>query len=151
MFYYNLIMRSPIYYLLRRWRRYKEGRFGRVELEVNDQQLQILQMLARAENISDEECAARVLATAIRKQETNEYYIQRWKLLSLREKQVAALVCYGYTKAMAAQRLHLSVETVRTYSKNVLRKFDVNRTDDLRIVLADLDFSEWVESLEKSG
>lgn len=143
-------MRSPIYYLLRRWRRFKESRSTWVDLEVSEEQLRSLQRLAHIQHVSTEELAARVLANAIHKRAASDYYLDRWKELSLREKQVTALICYGCTKSMAAARLHLSVETVRTHLKNVLRKFDIHRVEELRFLLADLDFSEWVESLEDS-
>ena len=51
--------------------------------------------------------------------------------LSSREKQVLNMVCSGKTIKEVAYELELSVHTVQTYYKNIMKKFNVNRTADL--------------------
>jgi DNA-binding CsgD family transcriptional regulator len=66
-----------------------------------------------------------------------------WGLLTLREQQIAALVCLGYTNPQIAGRLGLSVETVKTHVKNVLMKFRLHSKTELRLRFSNWDFSEW--------
>ncbi len=51
--------------------------------------------------------------------------------LSPREKDVLNLICSGHTIKEAAYELNLSVHTVQSYHKNIMKKFKVNRTADL--------------------
>lgn len=51
--------------------------------------------------------------------------------LSPREKDVLVLMCSGHTVKEAAFKLNLSVHTVQSYHKNIMKKFKVNRTADL--------------------
>ncbi|WP_336733549.1 response regulator transcription factor [Chryseobacterium sp. VD8] len=51
--------------------------------------------------------------------------------LSPREKEVLKHVCSGKTIKEAAHSMNLSVHTVKTYYKNIMKKFNVNRTSDL--------------------
>lgn len=51
--------------------------------------------------------------------------------LSPREKEVLNLVCMGKTIKEAAFEMQLSPNTVQTYYKSILRKFNLNRTADL--------------------
>lgn len=53
--------------------------------------------------------------------------------LSPREKEVLQYVCSGHTIKETAHALGLSTNTVQTYYKNVLKKFNLNRTADLII------------------
>lgn len=51
--------------------------------------------------------------------------------LSPREKEVLAMVCSGKTIKETAYDMELSVNTVQTYYKTILKKFNINRTADL--------------------
>jgi DNA-binding NarL/FixJ family response regulator len=51
--------------------------------------------------------------------------------LSPREKNVLDLICSGLTIKEVAAKLDLSVHTVQSYHKNIMKKFKVNRTPDL--------------------
>lgn len=51
--------------------------------------------------------------------------------LAPREKDVLMLICSGYTVKEVAYKLGLSVHTVQSYHKNIMKKFKVNRTPDL--------------------
>lgn len=51
--------------------------------------------------------------------------------LSPREKEVLKLVCSGKTIKESAYDMNLSVNTVQTYYKAIMKKFNLNRTADL--------------------
>jgi DNA-binding CsgD family transcriptional regulator len=68
-----------------------------------------------------------------------------WLSLSAREQQVAALTCLYYTNGEMALTLCLSIETVREYVRNAVRKFGVRSKDELRELLGHWDFTEWAE------
>ncbi len=51
--------------------------------------------------------------------------------LSPREKEVLQFVCSGKTIKETANEMRLSVNTVQTYYKTILKKFKLNRTADL--------------------
>jgi DNA-binding CsgD family transcriptional regulator len=52
-------------------------------------------------------------------------------------------VCLNYSNYQIASRLSLAPSTVKTHVRNILRKFGLNRRSDLRLVLAEWDFSAW--------
>lgn len=68
---------------------------------------------------------------------------QQWDYLSPREKEVAGLVCLDHTNREIASRLVISLDTVRTHVRNILYKFNLHSKGELRMVLADWDFSAW--------
>ena len=72
-----------------------------------------------------------------------EISLSRWRMLSPREQQVAALICLNYTGRQIAARLKISPETVKTHTRNLLNKFGLRTRTELRQVLADWDFSAW--------
>lgn len=71
----------------------------------------------------------------------------RWQELTPREQQVAALTCLGYTNHEIAQQLVISVNTVRTYIRNVLDKYGVASKAELRLILADWNFENWLAAI----
>lgn len=71
---------------------------------------------------------------------------QRWDSLSPREKEVTGLVCLDYTNRDIANRLVISIDTARSHVRNILYKFNLHSKGELRVVLADWDFSAWEKS-----
>jgi len=65
--------------------------------------------------------------------------------LTLRECDVTALTCLGHTNPQMALTLGISVETVKTHVTNALRKFNLHSKADLRVALANWDFTPWLE------
>ena len=102
-----------------------------------------LQNLAEQENRPKEVVAADLLAFALVQRGAAEAKLRQWQELSPREREVTALVCLSYTNREIATRLSLSLSTVKTHVRNVLRKFGLSRRSDLRLVLAEWDFSAW--------
>jgi DNA-binding NarL/FixJ family response regulator len=99
--------------------------------------------LAIQENRLPEELAADLLAVSLTRSNRSDELWGRWQSLSLREQQVVALACLGYTNHEIANRMHVSINTIKLYSRNILRKFELGHKSDLRTVLRDWDFSSW--------
>ena len=51
--------------------------------------------------------------------------------LSIREKDVLKLICSGFPPKEIAEKLFISIHTVQSHLKNIMRKFKVNRTPDI--------------------
>jgi DNA-binding CsgD family transcriptional regulator len=62
--------------------------------------------------------------------------MQRWQLLTAREREVIHLVLQDYSNGEIAAQLFISVETVKTHVRNVLRKFGIRTRGELRLLLA---------------
>lgn len=67
-------------------------------------------------------------SSVIRNTLTEERFVYN---LSPREKEVLKLVCSGKTIKESAYDMGLSINTVQTYYKAIMKKFNVNRTADL--------------------
>jgi DNA-binding CsgD family transcriptional regulator len=102
-----------------------------------------LQNLAEQENRPKEVVAADLLVFALVQRGAAETKLRRWQELSPREREVTALLCLYYTNSQIANRLSVSIPTVKTHVRNILRKFGLSRRADLRLVLAEWDFSAW--------
>lgn len=102
-----------------------------------------LHELAEVERRPAEEVAAELLMGALDERRQAERNLARWRALSPREQQVAALICLNYTGRQIAAQLQISPETVKTHTRNLLNKFELRTRTELRAVLADWDFSAW--------
>ncbi len=58
--------------------------------------------------------------------------IKKWRLLTPREREIAALICTSHTNGEIARRLNISIATVKTHIRNILRKFNLNGKEQLR-------------------
>jgi DNA-binding NarL/FixJ family response regulator len=122
------------------WQRLRRARDRQV-LQLDLPLIESLQDLAEREQRTTEAVAADLLSLALQQRRAAEANLQCWGLLSPREQQVAALVCLNYSNAQIAIRLSISQSTVKTHVSNVLRKFGLQRRTDLRLALAEWDFS----------
>jgi DNA-binding CsgD family transcriptional regulator len=102
-----------------------------------------LQRLAEEETRPRAEIAAEILAASLARLQDNNRYWELWQSLTPRQKEIAALICLGYTNRQIAARLTISPETVKTHVRNVLYKFNLHRKTDLQRALAEWDFSAW--------
>jgi len=103
----------------------------------------LLESLAEQEQLLPGEIASDLVNEALSQRQLDADLVKRWQSLSPREQQIAALTCLGYTNPQIAARLGLAVETVRTHTRNVQIKFNVNSKADLRLLLAAWDFSNF--------
>jgi DNA-binding CsgD family transcriptional regulator len=102
-----------------------------------------LDVLAKNEQRPAEEVAVELIASGAVQHDLAIDSYQRWQALSPREQQVAALSCLGYTSRQIATKLMISPETVKSHIKKVLVKFDLHSRDELRMLMADWNFSAW--------
>jgi DNA-binding CsgD family transcriptional regulator len=108
--------------------------------------VQSLQALAERENRPAEKVAADLLSMALAERNWTETVLIHWQTLSLREKQVAAMVCLGYSSRQIAGHLQLVPDTVRSHLRRALLKFHLRRKTELRRMLptsAGWDFTAW--------
>ncbi len=110
--------------------------------------LSALQQLAADEGKSVEEMGGELLWHAVSERYAAVENIQPWDELTPREKQAAALACLGYTNQEMAELMVISANTVKTHMRHVQRKFMVSNKSELRAVLANWDFSDWLASQE---
>lgn len=122
---------------------YQRSPSNKLSFEVDLELWYSLQDLAKEEHRSQDELAVELLSFALTQRDSAELYLERWRLLSDREKQVAALICLGYTNREIARRLVISSETVKSHVRNLLRKFGLRSKLELRQALDDWDFSAW--------
>jgi DNA-binding CsgD family transcriptional regulator len=109
-----------------------------------DENLRVwLEELSFQEHRPVEEIAADLMQEAMDKRQTASANLRRWRELSPRQQDIAALTCLGYTNQQIAIRLHLSPETIKTHLRSVLQKFGVKTKFELRQLLSDLDFNAW--------
>ncbi len=117
---------------------------SRLHFEMNEELVASLQELAQQQQRPEDEVAAELLSYALARRDAAEEGLQRWRAITPREQQVAALVCLGFTNREIAARLQISPETVKSHVRNVLAKFNLSSKTELRQALADWDFSGWL-------
>jgi DNA-binding NarL/FixJ family response regulator len=116
-----------------------------IELPAEEDILVMLDEMADGEEYSAEELGGLILRQAvIEHYRTKNKNLRRWEELTDRQKEVAAMVCLGATNAEIAQELEISLTTVKTHMREVLRKFDVRGRYQLRYMLRRWDFSNYL-------
>jgi len=102
-----------------------------------------LQDLADREHRDVEEVAFDLLQRAVDERQAAAISLERWEQLTPRQQEIAALICLGYTNHRIASRLKISIETVKTHTRNLLRRFGARTKAELRRALSQWDFSDW--------
>lgn len=118
---------------------------SRLAFHADEELLQSLQTIAESEQRRTGEIASELLSSALARRQVDDGLVARWRFLSPREQQVAALTCLNFTNRQIAARLMITPETAKTHVRNVLRKFDLHSKAELRRALADWDFSAWLQ------
>ncbi|MDY6846922.1 MAG: LuxR C-terminal-related transcriptional regulator [Chloroflexota bacterium] len=113
-------------------------------LELNPANAQYLAKIAASSEASRQEVAQDLLKTALVDRQVAERNLVRWRALTPRQQQVAALACLNFTNRQIAARLGISPQTVKAHMRNLLHRFDLHSKAELRQALEDWDFSEWV-------
>jgi DNA-binding CsgD family transcriptional regulator len=135
------------HFFQRLWDRLRRGPSPpRQEMQYFDLDLTTSESLysqAACEQRPPEDLAADLICTGLAKRRASHDLLQRWESLSTREQEVAALICLNYTYRQIAGRLYLSADTVRTYARKAMYKFNTHSREELRILLQDWDFSQW--------
>ena len=120
-------------------------------IPADEELLGLLGELAEGQEYSLEELAAVLLKkAAIEQYQTTSQNMRHWQELSQRQQQVAALACQGLSNPEIAEKLEVSLTTVKAHMREILRKFQVRGRHQLRYMLRRWDFSSFdeVHSLE---
>ena len=96
--------------------------------------------LAERESRPVGEVAAEMLMFGLADRLANEEYYWCWRLLTAREQEVVSLVCKGYSSRQIAGLLVVSPETIKSHTRNALRKFKLRDKTQLRKVLTGWNF-----------
>jgi DNA-binding CsgD family transcriptional regulator len=112
-------------------------------VDVSDSFQVTLSTLASDEGRPEHELIPELLTAGLTQYISNDRLFKKWESLSPREKDVAALACLGYTNREIAVRLNISPETVKDRIGTALQKFHLAKRTELRVLLANWDFSIW--------
>ena len=102
-----------------------------------------LTTLAQHDGRPEDELIQDLLAAGLPHYYSSDVLLNQWESLSPRERDVAALVCLGYTNKEIGLRLSISPETAKTHLRNVLIKFNLYTRSELKLSLKDWDFNFW--------
>jgi DNA-binding NarL/FixJ family response regulator len=119
-------------------------RMERRRFTLDGQLVTYLQELANHEQRTTTEVAGELLASGAAQRNLAHENYQCWLSLSTREQEVAALVCLGYTNRQIGHRLVISPQTAKAHVRNILYKFNLHSKEELRMLLANWDFSTWL-------
>ena len=111
--------------------------------QVSESMQVTLTTLAQHEGRPDDELIQDLLAAGLTQYYSSDVLLNQWETLSPRERDVAALVCLGYTNKEIGGRLNISPQTVKTHLRNVLIKFNFRTRFELKLSLQGWDFSYW--------
>ncbi len=112
-------------------------------VDVSDSFQVTLSTLASDEGRPEHELIPELLTAGLTQYVSNDRLFKKWESLSPREQEVAALACLGYTNREIAARLNISPETVKDRLETALQKFHITKRTELRVLLANWDFSVW--------
>ncbi len=116
---------------------------SRLSFTVEEELLESLQTLSEKRHQTPEEAASGLFQKELATLGRAETNLQIWKGLTPREQEIAALICLDYTNRQIAAQLSISIETVKSHTTSLLRKFNLTRKAQLRMLLADWDFTQW--------
>jgi DNA-binding CsgD family transcriptional regulator len=107
--------------------------------EQNNLQEQVIVVKEEGENQANEKTTPREIEifpedSAVRKQ---------WFSLTIRERQVVALVCMGYRNHDIASILGVSYPTIQTHLQKIFRKFGLRSRGEIREALISWPAEEW--------
>ena len=68
---------------------------------------------------------------------------KQWFSLTIRERQVVALVCMGHRNYEIASILGVGYPTIQTHLQNIFRKFDLRSRKEIRAALVSWPAEEW--------
>ena len=116
---------------------------GMQQYKLDERLHSLIEEMAEKENRPEQEITARLLESALQEHGTSQDMWKCWQTLSHRQQEVTALFCLGYSTLEIATKLDVSINTVKTYLRNILKGFDLNEKTELLIALRDWDFSAW--------
>jgi len=112
-------------------------------VDISDSLQVAISTIAKDEGRPENDLIPELLNAGLTQYNSNERLWNKWEILSPREKDVAALVCLGYTNREIGARLNISPETVKDRLETTMNKFNIAKRTQLRLLFANWDFSEW--------
>jgi DNA-binding CsgD family transcriptional regulator len=110
-------------------------------LQVNQEITHLIHQIAEYEQRPREEVEHEILSHTREVYEHFEDTRAKWQSLSMREQDVTALTCLGYTNEDIARTLIISPNTVKAHLRNIQNKFNVRSKAQLRELFRGWDFS----------
>ena len=114
------------------------------KFQVSESMQVTLTTLAQYEGRPENDLIQDLVAAGLTQYYESEDLWKKWRSLTPREQDVAALVCLGFTNREIAARLSIAPNTVKSRLQNVLRKFNIHKRTDLPAMLSIWDFSPWL-------
>ena len=111
--------------------------------EVDSNLISLIEDIAKEEGLSISETVNRLLSFAIGEHHATNDNLFRWDSLTPRQQDPAAFACHGYSNMEIAQKMSISVNTVKTHLRQVLQTFAAGTKGELQMLLASWDFSDW--------
>lgn len=112
-------------------------------LQLSPHTFRTLREVAKREKRAEADVATELLDYALMYEQAGDRNMRLWSTLSPREQQVVALTCMNLTNRQIGARLGIASSTAKTHIHNALRKFELHSKQDLRVQLANWDFSEF--------
>lgn len=103
----------------------------------------LIEDIAREEGLTIPETVNRLLSFAIGEHHATNDNLMRWDELTPRQQDTAAYACLEFNNMEIAQKMSISVNTVKTHLRRVLQTFEVGSKRELQLVLVSWDFSDW--------
>jgi DNA-binding CsgD family transcriptional regulator len=113
------------------------------QFDISDSLQVTLSTIAKDEGRPEHDLIPELLNAGLTQYISNESLWKKWESLSLREKDVTALVCLHYTNREIGARLNISSETVKDRLGTTMLKFNITKRSELQKLFAVWDFSEW--------
>ncbi len=114
-------------------------------VQLQPETLQAINEIAAEERRPLNDVIDNLLRFALKEHQLAQNSLDVWRQLTQREREITAYIWLGLTNPQIADTLSISPNTVKTHIKNILAKFDTNSKENLREMLATLDFSDWVD------
>jgi DNA-binding CsgD family transcriptional regulator len=78
----------------------------------------------------------RSLVVEVRPGSLTDQVRSNWGALTPRQKEVVLLICEGYTNKQIADKLYISIATVKTHIRRIFAKFNLHSKAELRLLLS---------------
>jgi DNA-binding CsgD family transcriptional regulator len=121
----------------------KHPKTGSRTYEISESLQVTLATIAKHEGRPEDELLPDILEAGLSQYISKDKLLNRWKSLTAREQDVAALACLGYTNREIGKRLNISPDTAKVRLQRALMKFGLTSRTQLRMLLEGWDFSEW--------
>lgn len=110
-------------------------------LHANQNIADLIHQIAENEQRPREEVENEILAHTRQEYQHFEETRAKWHTLSVREQEVVALSCLGYTNDEIASKLVISPNTVKAHMRNILHKFSIRSKAQLSQLFRGWDFN----------